>query len=128
MSEILKATLSEAVTDANTALAVGSGSLKVYATPAMLALMEKTACEALTSVLGEGETTVGTLLNVKHVAATPVGMTVTATAELIERDGRKLVFDVKAYDESGLIGEGSHERFIVLSERFTEKTYSKLNK
>ncbi len=128
MNETVKATLSESVTDANTALAVGSGSLKVYATPAMLALMEKTACEALTSVLSEGETTVGTLLNVKHVAATPVGMTVTATAELVERDGRKLVFDVKAFDESGLIGEGSHERFVVLSDRFTEKTYSKLNK
>jgi len=128
MSETVKATLSEAVTDANTALAVGSGSLKVYATPAMLALMEKTACKALASVLSEGETTVGTLLNVKHVAATPIGMTVTATAELVERDGRKLVFDVKAFDESGLIGEGSHERFVVLSDRFTEKTYSKLNK
>ncbi len=128
MIENIKATVSEVVTESNTALAVGSGSLKVYATPAMLALMEKTACEALSGVLGEGETTVGTLLNVKHIAATPVGMTVTATAELLERDGRKLVFDVKAYDESGLIGEGSHERFIVLSDKFTEKTYSKLNK
>ena len=116
------------VTESNTAQSVGSGSLKVYATPAMLALMEKAACEAIKDILGEGETTVGTLLNVKHLAATPVGMNVTATAELIERDGRKLVLNVQASDESGLIGEGSHERFVVLSDRFTEKTYSKLNK
>ncbi|MBO5870386.1 MAG: thioesterase family protein [Clostridia bacterium] len=128
MSDNIKATVTEAVTESNTAQFVGSGSLKVYATPAMLALMEKAACEALKDVLGEGETTVGTLLNVKHLAATPVGMTVTATAELIERDGRKLLFNVQASDESGIIGEGSHERFVVLADRFTEKTYSKLNK
>lgn len=128
MIDNVKATVSELVTDSNTALSVGSGSLKVYATPAMLALIEKASCEALKSVLADGETSVGTLLNVKHLAATPVGMTVSATAELVERDGRKLVFDVKAYDECGLIGEGSHERFVVLSDRFTEKTYSKLNK
>ena len=128
MSDNIKATVTETVTESNTALSVGSGSLKVYATPAMLALMEKAACEALKDILGEGETTVGTLLNVKHIAATPVGMTVTATAELIERDGRKLLFNVQASDESGIIGEGSHERFVVLADRFTEKTYSKLNK
>lgn len=128
MNENLKATVNEKVTDQNTAISVGSGCLKVYATPAMLALMEKAACKAIASILAEDETTVGTLLNVKHLAATPVGMCVSATAELIERDGRKLTFCVKAFDESGLIGEGSHERFIVLSERFTEKTYSKLNK
>ncbi|MBQ4317171.1 MAG: thioesterase family protein [Clostridia bacterium] len=128
MIDNVKATVTEMVTESNTAQSVGSGSLKVYATPAMLALMEKAACEAIKDILGEGETTVGTLLNVKHLAATPVGMNVTAAAELIERDGRKLVFNVQASDESGLIGEGSHERFVVLSDRFTEKTYSKLNK
>lgn len=128
MKENIQATVIETVIDSNTALSVGSGSLKVYATPSMLALMEKAACEAITTHLNDGETTVGTLLNVKHLAATPVGMKVTATAKLIERDGRKLSFEVKAYDESGLIGEGSHERFIVLSDRFTEKTYLKLNK
>lgn len=126
--ENIKATVKETVTENNTAISVGSGSLKVYATPAMLALMEKAACEAVASILNEGETTVGTLLNVAHTAATPVGMEVSATAELIERDGRKLVFNVTANDESGEIGKGTHERFIVLSERFTEKTYSKLNK
>ena len=122
------ATVSEIVTEFNTALSVGSGSLKVYATPAMLALMEKAAYEAIKDLLNDGETTVGTNLNVNHVAATPVGMTVSATAELVERDGRKFVFKVTASDESGLIGEGSHERFCVLADRFTEKTYSKLSK
>ncbi len=126
--EIIKATVTETVTEQNTALSVGSGSLPVYATPAMLALIEKAACKSLEGVLGEGETTVGTLLNVKHIAATPVGMQVSATAELIERDGRKFVFSVTASDESGIIGEGTHERFSVFAERFTEKTYSKLNK
>lgn len=126
--ENIKATVNETVCENNTALSVGSGSLKVYATPAMLALIEKAACVALESILNEGETSVGTLLNVKHLAATPVGMQVFATAELIERDGRKLVFNVSASDECGLIGEGIHERFIVYSEKFTEKTYSKLNK
>jgi predicted thioesterase len=91
----------------------------------MLALIEKAACEALKGVLDEVETTVGTLLNVKHIAATPVGMQVSATAELIEREGRRLVFKVVANDECGVIGEGIHERFIVNSEKFIQKTYSK---
>ena len=126
--EIIKATVTEAVTEDKTALSVGSGSLRVYATPAMLALIEKAACKALEGLLAEGETTVGTLLNVKHLAATPVGMQVSATAELIERDGRKFVFSVTASDECGVIGEGTHERFLVISDKFTDKTYSKLNK
>ncbi len=124
----IKATVSETVTEQNTAISVGSGSLAVYATPAMLALIEKAACEAIALLLSEGETTVGTLLNVNHLAATPVGMAVSATAELVERDGRKFVFAVTASDECGIIGEGTHERFLVYSERFTEKTYAKLNK
>ncbi len=123
-----KATVNEFVTDSNTALSVGSGSLKVYATPAMIALMEKAACEAVKPLLNEGETTVGTGLNVSHVSATPVGMQVSATAEVLSHEGRKFVLKVEAFDESGLIGEGTHERFTVLSERFTEKTYSKLQK
>lgn len=126
--ESLKATVYETVTENNTAKNVGSGSLSVYATPAMLALIERAACEAIKGVLNEGETSVGTLLNVKHLSATPVGMQVSATAELVEREGRRLVFKVAANDECGLIGEGMHERFIVYSEKFTEKTYSKLNK
>ena len=123
--ENIKETVNDIVTESNTALSVGSGSLKVYATPAMLALIEKAACEALRCALDESETTVGTLLNVKHIAATPIGMKVSATAELIERDGRKLVFNVTASDECGVIGEGVHERFIVNSEKFINKTYSK---
>ncbi|MBQ5837649.1 MAG: thioesterase family protein [Clostridia bacterium] len=123
--ENVKATVNDIVTDNNTAVSVGSGSLAVYATPAMLALIEKAACVALEGVLNDGETSVGTLLNVKHIAATPVGMKVSATAELIERDGRRLVFNVTANDECGLIGEGTHERFVVNSEKFIQKTYSK---
>lgn len=123
--ENVKATINDIVTDNNTAVSVGSGSLAVYATPSMLALIEKAACVALKGVLNDGETSVGTLLNVKHIAATPVGMKVSATAELIERDGRRLVFNVTANDECGLIGEGTHERFIVNSEKFIQKTYSK---
>lgn len=123
--ENVKATVNDIVTDNNTAVSVGSGSLAVYATPAMLALIEKAACVALMGVLNDGETSVGTLLNVKHIAATPVGMKVSATAELIERDGRRLVFNVTANDECGLIGEGTHERFVVNSEKFIQKTYSK---
>lgn len=121
----VKATVNEIVTENKTALSVGSGSLAVYATPSMLALIEKAACEALKGVLDETETTVGTLLNVKHIAATPVGMQVSATAELVEREGRRLVFKVVANDECGVIGEGIHERFIVNSEKFIQKTYSK---
>ncbi len=126
--ENVKATVTELVTENNTATTVGSGSLAVYATPAMLALMEKAACEAVAPLLDEGATTVGTLLNVSHLAATPVGMQVSATAELISQEGRKFVFRVTASDECGVIGEGTHERFSVLSQKFTDKTYSKLNK
>ena len=122
-----KATVFELVTESNTALSVGSGSLRVYATPAMLALMEKAACEAVATFLSEGETTVGTNLSVNHVAATPVGMKVSATAEVIEHEGRKFVLKVEAFDEKGLIGEGTHERFVVKADRFVEKTYQKLS-
>ena len=118
--------ISEIVTENNTALSVGSGSLKVYATPLMIALMEKAACVALSSLLNEGETTVGTMMNVNHISATPVGMEVYATAEVISHEGRKFVLKVEAFDECGMIGEGMHERFLVFAEKFTEKTYSKL--
>ncbi len=126
--ENIKATVEDIVTSDNTALSVGSGSLEVFATPAMLALMEKAACKAVESILGDGETTVGTLLNVSHSSATPVGMKVSATAELISRDGRKLVFEVVAHDECGVIGSGTHERFIVGIEKFMSRTNSKLSK
>lgn len=109
----------------NTAVAVGSGVLEVFATPMMIALMEKTACNSVIPYLDEGDGSVGTELNVKHVAATPMGMTVTCESELIEVDGRRLVFKVEAYDEAGLIGQGTHERFIVNNEKFQSKTNNK---
>ena len=116
------------VTNENTAKTMGSGTLDVFATPAMIALMENTAYESVASELEEGSGTVGTALNVKHVAATPVGMKVTCETELIKVDGRALTFSVKAFDEKGLIGEGEHERFIVFNEKFQAKADAKLEK
>lgn len=121
-----KGTAQTPVTDDKLAVTMGSGSLKVFATPAMTALMEASACNCLEKYLDEGETTVGTELNIKHTAATPAGMNVTAEAVLTGVNGRELVFDVKAFDECGEIGSGTHKRFIVYSEKFIEKTYSKL--
>ncbi len=113
------------VTEENTAIAMGSGTLKVFATPAMIALMEKTAWESVAPHLAEGEGTVGTQLNVAHLSATPLSMAVRCESELIEIDGRKLVFKVAAYDDAGLIGEGTHERFIVKNEKFQAKADGK---
>lgn len=121
----LKGIAKETVSAENTAAKVGSGSLPVFATPIMVALMEKAACQALEGHLDEGSTTVGTMLNIEHVAATPVGMAVTAESTVTAVDGRKVCFDVAAYDEAGLIGKGKHERFIVNAERFTDKTNAK---
>lgn len=115
------------VTDKDTALAHGSGSLKVFATPAMVALMENTAMNSVLPYLGEGEATVGTLLNIKHLSATPVGCSVTCESELVEIDGRRLVFKVTASDSKGSIGEGIHERFVILAEKFMNKINDKLN-
>ena len=113
------------VNENNTALAMASGTLPVFATPAMIALMEKTAWESVQNELDEGMGTVGTYLDIKHLAATPLGMTVRCESELVEIDGRRLVFTVKAYDEAGLIGEGKHERFIVQNEKFLARTNAK---
>lgn len=112
----------------NTATAVGSGVLEVFATPCMLALMEKTACDSIIPYLDEGWGSVGTQVDIKHVAATPIGMTVRCESELVEVDGRRLVFTVKAYDDAGLIGEGTHERFLVNNEKFQNKADAKLKK
>ena len=114
------------VTTENTAKAMGSGTLEVFATPAMIALMEKTAYESVAGELEDGSGTVGTALNVKHVSASPVGMKITCETELLKIDGRALTFSVKAYDEKGLIGEGEHERFIVYNEKFQAKADAKL--
>lgn len=114
------------VTKNDTAKAVGSGTLDVFATPKMLALMEMSAYKAIESSLEDTQSSVGTYLDVKHVSATPVGMNVTAKAEITLIDGRRVEFNVCAYDETGLIGEGKHERFIVNSDKFVAKTYQKL--
>lgn len=116
------------VNENNFAATMGSGSLKVFATPAMVALMEASACDCLAGYLEEGETTVGTELNIKHISATPDTMNVTAEAVLTAVNGREFTFEVKAYDECGEIGCGTHKRFLVYSEKFTAKTYEKLNK
>ena len=111
-----------------TAKTFKSGTLDVYATPAMIALMEDVAFESVASELEEGCGTVGTLIDVKHVAATPVGMKVTCETELTKIDGRALTFSVKAFDECGLIGEGVHERFIINDEKFQAKANGKMDK
>lgn len=115
----------EEATGGKLASAMGSGSLDVYATPAMVALMENAACAAIAEYLEEGETTVGTEMNVKHISATPAGMKVTAEAEVTEVNGREIVFTVKACDEAGVIGDGTHKRFLVTADRFMAKTNSK---
>lgn len=108
------------------AVNVGSGSLEVLATPVMVMLMEKSACNCLAEYLENDETTVGTEINIKHVSATPENMKVSAEAVLTEINGREFTFSVKAYDESSLIGEGQHKRFLVFGEKFTAKAKSKL--
>lgn len=109
------------VTPEKLAVSVGSGSLKVFATPMMAALMEAAACEAIAPFLEEGETTVGTELNIQHTAATPEGLEVTAEAELLSANGRELIFRVSAHDSVGEIGSGTHKRFVVYSEKFQAK-------
>jgi predicted thioesterase len=115
----------EKVSDENTAESWGSGGLPVYATPAMIALMEGAAARAVQDKLPAGWSTVGTELNVKHLSASPLGLTVKALGELLEVDGRRLCFRVEALDSAGKIGEGTHERFIVENERFLKKTAEK---
>jgi predicted thioesterase len=110
----------------DTAQMVGSGNLLVYATPCMIALMEGAACEAIADSLPEGKTTVGIELSIKHISATPVGLEVSAKAEVIETDGKTITFKVTANDEAGIIGEGIHKRALVSTQRFLEKTYEKV--
>lgn len=113
---------SETVTEEKTARRLGSGELPVYGTPAMTALMEKAACNAVAGQLDDGKTTVGTMLNIKHLMSTPLGGAVSASAEITEIDGRRIVFRVSASDEAGIIGEGTHERFIVTSSGFMARS------
>ena len=122
----LKGEAAAEVVYANTAAAVGSGALPVFATPAMIGLMEKAALESVQPYLEEGQGTVGVRLEIAHLAATPIGMTVRAESELVEIDRRRLCFQVRAYAGEELVGEGTHQRFIVDSERFLAKAQAKL--
>lgn len=114
------------VTKELTAISLGSGDLEVYATPAMIAIMEETASESVKSKLEVGQGSVGTCIAIKHLAATPIGMRVRCESELVEVDGRRLVFHITAYDEKDKIGEGTHERFIISNDKFQSKVNSKL--
>ena len=122
----LKGEVATLVETSDTALEVGSGSLRVYATPCMAALMEGAACEALDGCLGEDMTTVGIELNLKHLAATPVGMEVRAEAEVTAVEGKIITFSITAFDEAGKIGEAEHKRAIVNCQKFLDRTYAKL--
>lgn len=109
------------VTRELTAKEMGSGELLVFATPAMLALMEKTAYQSVADELEEGSGSVGTMVNLTHSAASPVGMKVVCDSKLVAVDGRKLTFEIEVKDESGVIGQATHERFIVYNEKFQAK-------
>lgn len=110
----------------DTAAIVGSGSLLVYATPCMVALMEGAACEAIAEAIGEDQTTVGIELNIQHLSATPVGHEVRAEATVTAVEGKIITFELAAFDEAGQIGKGNHKRCIVNSQKFLDKTYAKL--
>ncbi len=103
----------------------GSGAVDVFSTPNLVLLMEEAAMDALRPYVEAGETTVGTLVNIRHLAATPSGFTVTATARLVQVDGRRLVFQVEASDGMDKVGEGTHERFLVSKDRFKSRSLEK---
>lgn len=121
----LEKTVETIVTESDTAAKFGSGDIYVYASPMMIGLMENAALKCVDDYLPKGYSTVGINVNVNHLKATPVGMKVTAKAKLNEIKGKKLLFTVEANDENGLIGEGSHVRYIVNSEEFLSKINSK---
>ena len=121
----IKGRREQTVTPEMSAARIGSGLVEVFATPMMVALIEQTCLESVLPQLEEGQGTVGTLVNVSHVSATPVSMRVWCESELVEVDRRRLVFKVKAFDECGLIGEGTHERFIIDNAKFMEKIKNK---
>ena len=122
----MKGEVSSYVEREDTALEVGSGSLLVYATPCMVALMEGAACEAIGAALPEEKTSVGIELNIAHIAATPVGLDVRAEAEVTAVEGSIITFQVTAYDEAGKIGEGTHKRAVINTQRFLDKAYAKV--
>ena len=113
------------VTPEMSAARVGSGLVDVFATPMLVALVEQTCYESVLPHLDVGQGTVGTLVNVSHLSATPIGRRVWCDSELTEVDRRRLVFSVKAYDDCGLIGEGTHERFVIDTAKFMDKLKAK---
>lgn len=121
----MTAQVEKVVSEDDTAVRFGSGGVRVFATPMMIALMESAALNTVDPYLGEDLATVGLSLNVKHLAATPVGMKVTAKAELVSIEEKKLTFRVESYDEQEKIGEGTHERYIIRLSRFLERTGQK---
>ena len=121
MNNSIEYTSKKVVTENDTAQIVGSGTLPVFATPMMVALMENAAMKAAEQLLQEGESTVGSELNIKHLRPTAIGEEVSATATLITQEGRKLTFTVVATDKNGTIGEGTHIRYIVNIEKFMNK-------
>ena len=122
----IKNTLTIKVTEDKTAKVMGSGTLDVFATPSMVALMEQTAAESVQSHLDEGVTSVGTKINVEHLSADPVGIEVTCESILTEVDNRKLCFDITVSDIHGVVGKAYHERFLIKAESFMNKTNTKL--
>ena len=122
----MKGEVSSFVDREDTAKEVGSGSLLVYATPCMIALMEGAACEAIEVALDESKTSVGTALNIEHISATPVGMDVRAEATVTAVEGKVITFEIHAFDEAGEIGRGTHKRVIVPTQKFLDKAYDKL--
>lgn len=127
MEKGIKFSIERTVTPEMTARVMGSGTLDVFATPAMIALIEETAWKSVSNHLDDGQATVGTNLKIEHIAPTPVGMKVTCNTELIEVDGRRLVFNVSVSDDKGEVGRGTHERFIINEKKFQLKANSKLN-
>ena len=126
MEKGIKNTKTISVTPDKTAEAMGRGILPVFATPAMVALMENTAAESVEALVGEGNTTVGTLINAKHLSADPVGAEIRCESEVVEVDGRRLAFEIKVFDRDGLVGEAYHERFVIDKARFMDKVQKKL--
>ena len=122
----LKGRAETVVSDANTAQAACSGALPVFGTPFLCALMEEAAWKSIAPHLEEGQSTIGTRLDITHDSATPVGMEVWAESEVTQVDGRRIVLKLAAYDRKGLIGQGTHERFIVTDQRFLAKCAQKL--
>ena len=121
-----KYTVETVVDEENTALAVGSGDMEVFATPMMIALMERTSRMSVKPYLEDGQETVGTKVDVTHVSSTPVRLKVWCESEVVDIDRRRIVFKVAAYDEKGLIGEGTHERFVIDVAKVQAKTEEKI--